>query len=67
MSKSWDVGETLTTSYGWELTLGPDIDLEKEIVILADGQRLTNQLAAEIAECDCCSVIKSKKYSSQQI
>jgi hypothetical protein len=65
MSKSWKVGETFTTDYGWELTLGPDIDLEKEIVILSDGQRLTNQVVAEMAECDCCSDAKSKNYSGQ--
>jgi hypothetical protein len=30
--------------------IGPDVDLEKEEVIMADGRRLTDELAAEIAE-----------------
>jgi hypothetical protein len=53
VSKRWKVGETFTTDYGVELTLGPDIDLEKEEFILSDGQRLTNELVGEIANCDC--------------
>jgi hypothetical protein len=31
--------------------IGPDIDLETEVVLLADGSRLTNDLAEQIA-CD---------------
>jgi hypothetical protein len=30
--------------------IGPDIDLDKEVIYAADGRRLTNKLAAEIAE-----------------
>lgn len=30
--------------------IGPDVDLEAEEVFLADGRRLTEELAAEIAE-----------------
>ena len=29
--------------------IGPDIDLETEVVLLADGSRLTNELAEQIA------------------
>jgi len=32
------------------ITIGPDVDLDKEDVRLADGRRLTNELAEEIAE-----------------
>ena len=53
MSKRWKVGESFTTDYGIELTLGPDIDLESEEVILSNGKRLTDQLIQELAGCDC--------------
>ena len=53
MSKRWKVGESFTTDYGIELTLGPDIDLESEEVILSNGKRLTNELIQELAGCDC--------------
>ena len=53
MSKRWKVGESFTTDYGIELTLGPDIDLESEVVILSNGKRLTDQLIQELAGCDC--------------
>ena len=53
MSKRWKVGESSTTDYGIELTLGPDIDLESEVVILSNGKRLTDQLIQELAGCDC--------------
>ncbi len=33
-----------------ESQIGPDIDLDEEEVFLADGRRLTEELAAEIAE-----------------
>ena len=53
MSKRWKVGESFTTDYGIELTLGPDIDLESEVVILSNGKRLTGELIQELAGCDC--------------
>jgi len=31
-----------------EYVLGPDIDLDEEVVYLADGRRLTNALAEEL-------------------
>ena len=31
-----------------EYELGPDIDLDEEVVYLADGRRLTNALAEEL-------------------
>ena len=63
MSKRWKVGESFTTDYGIELTLGPDIDLESEVVILSNGKRLTDELIKELAGCDCLakSVIAEKK------
>jgi len=53
LSKRWKVGESFTTDYGIELTLGPDIDLESEVVILSNGKRLTNELIQGLAGCDC--------------
>jgi hypothetical protein len=53
LSKRWKVGESFTTDYGIELTLGPDIDLESEVVTLSNGKRLTDELIQEIAGCDC--------------
>ena len=53
MSKRWKVGESFTTDHGIELTLGPDIDLESEVVTLSNGKRLTDQLIQELAGCDC--------------
>ena len=53
MSKRWKVGESFTTDYGIELTLGPDIDLESEVIILSNGKRLTDELIQELAGCDC--------------
>ena len=53
MSKRWKVGESFTTDYGIELTLGPDIDLESEVVTLSNGKRLTDELIQELAGCDC--------------
>ena len=53
MSKRWKIGESFTTDYGIELTLGPYIDLESEVVILSNGKRLTDQLIQELAGCDC--------------
>lgn len=38
-----------------ETLIGPDIDLEEEDIRLADGTRLTDEVAAEIAE----SVLRS--------
>lgn len=32
------------------ITIGPDVDLDREDVRLADGRRLTNELAEELAE-----------------
>ena len=63
MSKRWKVGESFTTDYGIELTLGPDIDLESEVVILSNGKRLTDELILELAGCDCLAkcVIAEKK------
>ena len=52
MSKRWRVGESFTTDYGIELTLGPYIDLESEVVILSNGKRLTDELIQELAGCD---------------
>ena len=43
MSKRWKVGESFTTDYGIELTLGPDIDLESEVVTISNGKRLTEE------------------------
>jgi hypothetical protein len=53
LSKRWKVGESFTTDYGIELTLGPDIDLESEVVTLSNGKRLTDELIQELASCDC--------------
>ncbi len=53
MSKRWKVGESFTADYGIELTLGPDIDLESEVVTLSNGKRLTDELIQELAGCDC--------------
>ena len=53
MSKRWKVGESFTTDYGIELTLGPDIDLESEVVTLSNGKRLTDELIQELAGCYC--------------
>ena len=53
MSKRWKVGESFTTDYGIELTLGPDIDLESEVVTLSNVKRLTDELIQELAGCDC--------------
>ena len=63
MSKRWKVGESFTTDYGIELTLGPDIDLESEVVILSNGKRLTDEFIQELACCDCLakSVIAEKE------
>ena len=52
MSKRWKVGESFTTDYGIELTLGPDIDLGSEVVIRSNGKRLTDELIQELAGCD---------------
>jgi len=63
LSKRWKVGESFTTDYGIELTLGPDIDLGSEVVILSNGKRLTDEFIQELAGCDCLakSVIAEKK------
>ena len=63
MSKRWKVGESFTTDYGIELTLGPDIDLESEVVTLSNGKRLTDELIQKLAGCDCLanSAIAEKK------
>ena len=53
MSKRWKVGESFTNDYGIELTLGPDLDLESEVVTLSNGRRLTDELIQELAGCDC--------------
>jgi hypothetical protein len=53
LSKRWKVGESFTTDYGIELTLGPDIDLESEVVTLSNGKRLTDEGIQELAGCDC--------------
>lgn len=53
LSNRWKVGESFTTDYGIELTLGPDIDLESEVVTLSNGKRLTDELIQELAGCDC--------------
>jgi len=53
LSKRWKVGESFTTDYGIELTLGPDIDLESAVVTLSNGKRLTDELIQELAGCDC--------------
>ena len=61
MSKRWKVGESFTTDYGIELTLGPDIDLESEVVTLSNGKRLTYQLIQELAGCDCLATRSIEK------
>jgi len=53
LSKRWKVGESFTTDYGIELTLGPDIDLESEVITLSNGKRLTDELIQELVGCDC--------------
>ena len=40
------MGAKVKTKY----VLGPDVDLDTEIVLLADGTRLTNKLAAKMAK-----------------
>ena len=32
-----------------KITVGPDVDLDSEVVLLPDGTRLTNKLAAKMA------------------
>lgn len=54
MSKGWKVGETLVTKYGLELTLGPDRDLDKDPLALANGQLLTEDLVQQIVNCPIC-------------
>ena len=54
MSKQLRVGDKLVLKNGVECELGQDIDLEREVFLLSNGERLTNALVAEIADCDCC-------------
>ena len=53
MGKRLKVGEKLVLKNGVECELGQVIDLEKEVFLLSNGERLTNALVAEIADCDC--------------
>jgi hypothetical protein len=63
MSKGWRVGETLVTDYGLELTLLPDRDLDKNPIILGNGQKLTEDLVQDYVNCPLCkeSDLKAKK------
>ena len=54
VSKQLRVGDKLVLKNGVECELGQDIDLEREVFLLSNGERLTNALVAEIADCDCC-------------
>ena len=54
MGKRLKVGDKLVLKSGVECELGQEIDLEKEVFLLSNGERLTNALVAEIADCDCC-------------
>ena len=50
MRKRFKVGDKIVLKSGEVLTLGPDIDLDKELVVLKDGTRLTNKRVDEIIE-----------------
>ena len=50
MRKRYKVGDKIVLKRGEVLTLGPDIDLDKELVVLKDGTRLTNKRVDEIIE-----------------
>ena len=50
MRKRYKVGDEIVLKSGEVLTLGPDIDLDKELVVLKDGTRLTNKRVDEIIE-----------------
>ena len=50
MRKRYKVGDKIVLKSGEVLTLGPDIDLDKELVVLKDGTRLTNKRVDEIIE-----------------
>jgi len=50
MRKRYKVGDKIVLKSGEVLTLGPDIDLDKERVVLKDGTRLTNKRVDEIIE-----------------
>ena len=50
MTKKYKVGDQIRLRSGEKWTLGPDVDLEKEIVLLEDGIRLTDKKVAEIVE-----------------
>ena len=54
VGKRLKVGDKLVLKNGVEYELGQEIDLEKEVFLLSNGERLTNALVAEIADCDCC-------------
>ena len=54
MGKRLKVGDKLVLKNGVEYELGQEIDLKKEVFLLSNGERLTNALVAEIADCDCC-------------
>ena len=50
MRKRYKVGDKIVLKSGEVLTLGPDIDLDKELVVLKDGTRLTNKRVDEIIQ-----------------
>ena len=39
----------MATQMKRKITVGPDVDLDSEVVLLPDGTRLTNKLAAKMA------------------
>ena len=39
----------MATKVKHKITVGPDVDLDSEVVLLPDGTRLTNKLAAKMA------------------
>ncbi|MEY3094840.1 MAG: hypothetical protein EB029_04905 [Actinobacteria bacterium] len=65
MTKKYKVGDQIRLRSGEKWTLGPDVDLEKEIVLLEDGIRLTDKKVAEIVEGvhrrEAQKVLKSKR------
>lgn len=66
MSKGWRVGETLVTNYGLELTLLPDRDLDKNPIILGNGQQLTEDQVQDYVNCPICKESELKGKISHQ-
>jgi hypothetical protein len=59
IKKRYRVGDKFTLANGVEVTLGQDIDLDKTVMLDANGERITEKRAQEIAE------ESMKRYSEQ--